>query len=172
MPHRDPLLSTLIGLGIFAVVMVVRLRRLNQDRRLRLETMWILPALFIAGAVALLISKPPHGLDWAWLVGVAVIGASLGWWRGKLVPISVDPVTHRLNSKTSPAALIFLLALLVLRFGVRTVLQNEAQAWHLNLALVTDGFVLFAVSLISTARLEMAVRALRLLRAHRATVAA
>lgn len=154
---------------IVAIVFFFRFRSMNRERRLKLEYMWIFPAVMIAAMVALFLRFPPHGMDWVWLAVIFAIGASIGWLRGKLIPISIDPETHRLNTKPSPAALIFLLALFVIRFALKAILEAEAATWHLNAVLLTDGFVVLGVGLFSVSRIEMALRAWGLLRAARAS---
>ena len=164
-------LQTAITIAVVGVVFALRFRNLNRERRLKLEVMWILPTLLVAAMVAALLRFPPHGLDWLWLGAIFAIGSAIGWWRGKLMPIAIDPETHLLNTKPSPAAILFLLGLFVVRFALRAVLENEASAWHLNLALVTDGFIVLGVSLMAVSRVEMALRAWGLLREARAAKA-
>lgn len=157
---------------IVAIVFFFRFRSMNRERRLKLEYMWILPAIMTAALVALLTRFPPHGLDWLWLGLIFAVGGSVGWLRGKLIPISIDPETHLLNTKPSPAAILFLLALFVIRFALKAVLEAEASAWHINAVLLTDGFVVLGVGLFSVSRIEMALRAWGLLRDARAAKAA
>jgi NAD/NADP transhydrogenase beta subunit len=170
--QKQQMISYAIYGALIAVVLFFRMRRLTQERRLKLELMWIMPALMVAAMIALFLQFPPHGSDWAWLGAVFVVGAGIGWMRGKLIPISIDPETHLLNTKPSPAALIFLLALFVLRFALRAYLESNASALHISIGLLTDGFVVLAVGLFAVSRIEMALRAWGLLRAARATKAA
>ena len=67
--------------------------------------------------------------------------------------------------------MLVLIGLVVLRFGLRAVLANEAAAWKLDMALITNLFVVFAVGLFAVARLEMWIRARRLLREAKAAPA-
>jgi hypothetical protein len=157
---------------VIAIVLFLRLRSMNRERRLKLEFMWVLPAIMIATMVALFLQFPPHGMDWVWLGVIFLVGGSIGWLRGKLIPISIDPDTHLLNTKPSPAAIIFLLALFVIRFALKALLEAEASTWHLNAVLLTDGFVVLGVGLFAVSRIEMALRAWGLLRAARASSAA
>jgi hypothetical protein len=87
----------------------------------------------------------------------------------QLIPIAIDPETHLLNTKPSPAALLFLLGLFVVRFGLRAYLESNASTLHIGVALLTDGFVVLAVGLFGVSRLEMALRAWGLLKAARAS---
>jgi len=173
MDHQNQkLISYAIYGAIFALVLFFRMRRLNQERRLKLEFMWIMPTVMLAAMIALFMQFPPHGSDWLWLGAVFAVGAGVGWMRGKLVPISIDPDTHLLNTKPSPAAILFLLGLFVVRFALRAYLESQASALHISIALLTDGFVVLAVGLFSVSRLEMALRAWGLLKAARAAKAA
>ncbi len=99
------------------------------------------------------------------------VGAGLGWYRGKMLTITVDPVTHEVNNRASPAALIFILVLFAVRYGLRYVL-SETSAWHINAALITDGFLVFAFGLFGVQRLEMYLRGSKLLAEARAAKAA
>jgi hypothetical protein len=157
---------------VIAVVLFFRFRSMGQARRLKLELMWVFPALMVAATVALFLQFPPHGKDWVWLTGIFAVGASLGWFRGRLIPISIEPDTHLLNTKPSRAAMLVLVALLVVRFALRAVFEAEASVWHINAVLLTDGFVVLGVGLFGVSRIEMALRAWGLLRAARAAKAA
>jgi NAD/NADP transhydrogenase beta subunit len=165
-------IQTAITIAVVAVVFALRFRGMNRERRLKLELLWIMPTLLVAAMVAALLQFPPHGLDWLWLAAILAVGAAIGWWRGKLMPITIDPETHLLNTKPSPAAILFLLGLFVVRFALRALIESEASAWHINAALVTDGFIVLGVSLLAVSRVEMALRAWGLLREARAAKAA
>jgi hypothetical protein len=168
---NQKLISYAITGVVVAAVMFFRLRGLSRERRLRVEFMWILPVILLLGCAALFLQFPPHGMQWLWLAAIFAVGSGLGWWRGRLIPITVDPETHLLNTKPSPAALLFLLGLVVIRFALRGTLQAESASWRISPALITDGFMVFSVGLLAVSRLEMALRAWRLLNAARAAKA-
>lgn len=165
-----------IGIALLVLVLAWRMRRLSQTRRLRLEWLWVTPVIMIAIVGLNLFYAPgvprPQGLDWAWLAGGLVIGGALGWWRGKMMHISVDPETHALNTKASPAALIFIVGLMVIRSAIRGAAMGEASTLHLSAAAITGAFLTMAVGLIAVGRIEMALRANRLLSEARAAKAA
>lgn len=174
MPAQIPhtILPYVIGGAVILVVMALRLRGMSQMRRLRLEWLWVTPVFILAVTVLALIPQPPQGLDWAWLGGGLVLGAVLGWWRGKLMHITIDQETHALNTRASPAALFFLVLVVAVRVGLRTLALGQAQTWHLSVAVITDAFLTFALGLLGVQRLEMGMRAGRLLAEARASRAA
>ena len=68
-----------------------------------------------------------------------------------------------------PAALILLVGLIALRIALKRVLIGEAQKWHIDAAVITDAFLFFALAMFGVQRLEMAMRARRLMAPARAT---
>jgi hypothetical protein len=172
MPQQNHLISYILTGTMLALVFGLRIWRMRRatrvPRRLRLEYLWIMPAIMALASAALLVGMPPQGIDWLWLALATAAGGALGWVRGSLIHIEVDRATHLLNTRTSPAAIIFLLILFAVRFGARMLLAQAGPMVHAHLALVTDGFVLLAAGLFAVSRLEMWLRARRLLREAKA----
>ncbi|HTK33911.1 MAG TPA: CcdC protein domain-containing protein [Caulobacteraceae bacterium] len=167
--HPDArLLSYLVMALAAAGVLALRMRRLSRARPLRLERLWIAPALLIVAMALLLVQAPPRSSDWPWLALALAIGGGLGWVRGGTMAIAVDEKTHALNVRASPVAILFLVGLVVIRTGLRGALVGNGSVLHLSTALVTDVFLMFAVGLLGMQRLEMAIRARRLLAVARA----
>lgn len=164
MQNTSSVYGTVGAIVIIGLVLALRLRRMGQSRRMRLEMMWIFPLILAALTALTMWSLPPSAKDIPWLIGAAVIGGGIGWCRGKMMNITVDPDTHALNQQASPAALIFIVVILGIRYALRSVLNSEASALGISAALITDGFLVFAVAMFTLTRIEMAIRAVRLLR--------
>ena len=162
-PTHSQLTTYAVTALIIVGVLALRLRRMTKSQPLKLERLWIMPGIFLVLTVMTFSQFPVHGLDLLWLGLVLAVGAGIGWYRGKMVHITVDPATHDLNMKASPAALIFLAVLVVARLGIRSLMTAEASAWHLSLNLITDAFIVFALGLFGVQRLEMFIRGRRLL---------
>lgn len=172
MNFKDPqTLGPMIGVAVAALFIGLRFLRARKARRLRLEWLWVTPAILVVLTGALLAQLPPHGWEWAGLVVAFALGGGLGWYRGRMMTITVDPETHELNQQASPAALLFLLGLIVVRFALREGLSAEAEAWHLSAAFITDVFVVFAMGLLTLTRVEMFIRAQKMLTEARAAKA-
>ena len=118
MPHQNPQwIGMAISFAIIALVIVLRLRRMGKARPLKLEQLWIVPALIGGIAVRMFWTIPPHGLGWVWCALALAAGGLAGWYRGKTITITVDPQTHAINQTTSPATMIFIILLIALQIG-------------------------------------------------------
>jgi len=160
-------MSLLIGMAVALTIVLLRNR---QARRLRVEMLWVRPVIFTVLVGASLVAEPPvlTPLALTILAVGLVLGGALGWQRGRLMHIEVDPETHMLRSQASPLGLIFIVVLMVIRFGLRGFLFQYASQWHLPLVAVSDAFLLFILGLFATQGLEMWLRAQRLLTEARA----
>jgi membrane protein CcdC involved in cytochrome C biogenesis len=159
--HPQPgLLGYAIPIAVFLIVIALRMRSMGRMRPLKLETLWVVPAMYAAVACIMFYSLPPLGwVGIATVVGL-LIGAAVGWQRGKMMQIHVDQETHALNQKASPAAMLFLVALIVIRSGARAIL---GETGGVSPAMLTDPLIAFALGMFSLTRLEMYLRARRML---------
>ena len=149
---------------LVAVILFFRVRRMTKMRRLKIEQLWIVPALYAAIATVMFVQRPPVGaVGWGLCAIALVIGAGLGWQRGRMMHIEVDPETHALNQRASPGAFLFIIALIAIRSGARYYLQGSGGWLHLNTLTLTDMLLAMALGLLSMQRLEMVLRARRML---------
>jgi NAD/NADP transhydrogenase beta subunit len=160
---RPQLLQYLIPALVIGLVLFLRLRSMGKARPLRLERLWIVPALYLALTVFLFAEMTPHGLGWLWAALAFAIGGAIGWYRGAAMKISVDPETHALNQTASPLAFLVIVALIGLRYAIRAGAAYEAGLGNVDVALITDCLVAMALGLLSMTRLEMYLRGSRLL---------
>ena len=168
--HLSP--RTLIVIAVVALLLVWRMRNASRERPLQIERMWITPALLLVVAFLTLTQTPLSGLGWLWLVPAFLVGGAVGFWRGRFTRVSIDPATHAMTSQTSQAGLYLVVGLMAVRIGLRSYLTLEASKLHLDVALVTDSFLMLAVGLVAVQRLEVWIRARRLLKEARAAKAA
>lgn len=148
----------------FALALAIRIRRFGRPQRLRLGTLWIIPAIFLLIAAAIFIAFPPSGHGWLWIGLGLLAGSAVGWQRGRLIEISVDPETGRLNQRSSPAALFFIGALVAIRWMLHYIVELSDARWHLGAMLVSSIFIAFATGLLAAYRIEIFLRGRRLLR--------
>ena len=150
-----------ISFAVLALVLLFRWKRMSRPRPLKLERLWVLPALYAALCVALYAQHPPRGVAWLSCAAAAGLGALLGWQRGRMMRIAVDPETRALNQTGSPAALLFIVALVVARSGARIAV--ERGGWGIDPFVVTDVLMAMALGLFAAMRVEMFLRGRRLL---------
>jgi hypothetical protein len=158
-PAQQSWIGYAITIGIVLIVMALRMRRMGKMRPLKLETLWVVPAIYLIVAALMFWQLPPVGwVGIATAVGL-LIGAAVGWQRGKMMQIHVDPKTHDLNQKASPAAVLVLIALIAVRSLGRGLLGSEG----VSPAMLTDPLIAFALGMFTLTRAEMYLRAKRLL---------
>jgi len=148
-------------------VLYFRMRKITRAQPLKLNRLWIRPALFLAAAVLVLLAPPPAQgqvpalapLDWAWLGLAAALGAVAGWYWGRTMTIDVHPENGTLMVKGGQAAIMVVAVLILFRLGLRTGLTAEAKAGQLSMFLVSDLSIVFTALLFSLRSVEMYLRA-------------
>lgn len=151
-----------------AVVALVILRN-SRARRLRVETLWIAPVMILVlVGLALTQEGMPTPALLALDIAALVVGAALGWWRARFTKITVDPQTHQLTSQASPIGMLVILAIFAVRYGIRIYAMENASALPVSVNGIADAALVISVGLVCAQRLELALRATRLLNEARA----
>jgi hypothetical protein len=166
--HTQPIhqtwITVLVPFVIIAVVLALRLRSMSRERPLKVATLWVVPVVYVLLVGWMLFALPPTVAGWSLVAVGVVIGAVLGWHRGKMISIERNAETGELRQKASPLAMLLLVALIVLKMGARAIFgENAATQPGSNAMLMTDAFIGFALGLLSATRLELYLRAKRLL---------
>ncbi len=159
-------LSTLIPIAIVLVILVLRMRKMTGVRPIRLQMLWIRPAIVSVVAAMVLYTAPPHGLlqDMV-LVAAVAVGAALGWHQAKLMEMSINSETQSLQVKASVVALAVFFGLILIRMALRPWLTGAASPVHAYVNVVTDSSILFIVGFYIARAAEMFIRGRTLLAA-------
>ncbi len=121
-----------------------------------------MPALYLV-IVALIFSRtPPTATGWLVCLVALAVGGAAGWQRGKTMRIHVDPASGKLMQRGSVWAVV-VIAVLV---AVKMAAQTEGPALHFDVNMVVDGLAAFSLGLFAAQRVEMYLRAKRLLETH------
>jgi hypothetical protein len=156
---------------ILLPVLYFHVRRMTKAQPLKLGRLWIRPAL-ILGATALVLFTPQPGRhavrhfvaqDWAWLTLAAGLGGIAGWYWGRTMAIEVHPEDGTLMVTGGQAAILVLVVLILFRLGLRTGLEIEGRAWHLDVLLLSDALIVFTAALFTLRSAEMYIRARRVM---------
>jgi hypothetical protein len=161
-------ISYIVSGTIIILVLALRMRRVGQRRPLKLERLWIVPAMFLAITALTFAQARPSPITLTLCAVSLMFGAALGWKRGQMMQIHVDPETHELGQVQSWAAMLFFLAIFGVRFGARALIDSGTLPVHVDPTAVTDVLITFALGMFTTMRVEMFLRARRLLEAARA----
>jgi len=165
LPHT--LWPSLVGLLLIALVV----RRSLRVRKLRPDRMLMLPGIVVLVALVLLVQDPPREpLTIAVLAGAVLLGAAIGWHRGKLTRISHDPADGSFTAEPSKAAVVLILAVFALRYGVKLWLAAAPGGRHSHEAeLAANALLISSVGLIAAQRVEMVIRCRKLMAEAAAT---
>ena len=116
-------------------------------------------------ASALADAPPPvTPISIAILVGAFAIGAAIGWQRARFTQIHIHPETHDLTSRSSPIGILFIFAILVVRYAARDLLAGNAAAARTSRSWRSPtASCVLAIGMLTTQRLEVWQRASRML---------
>jgi hypothetical protein len=153
------------------LILAMILRRNLRVRSLRMERLWVYPALLVLLTVFPMVNEPIPGL--VTLIGFIVavaLGGVVGWYRGRLTNITINPTTHELASQASIAGTILIGVVFAARYAVRMAVGGGAglpAGLHLDVAGITQGLMLFLVGMVAVQRIEMFLRCQQMLAAAR-----
>ena len=160
--------APLIAIAVAVPIMLLRNRR---PRTLRPQWMWVMPLVIVlliglgiwGSSQAPGVNHRPFGtLDYGVLALGLILGAVTGWWRGKMTTIERH-ADGTLKAQASPIGLVLILALMLGRRALAAWLEPHAGDFGLNVLAVADAFLLFVAAMIVVQRLEMWIRARRIL---------
>jgi hypothetical protein len=156
------LASYLVPLIVVAAVVLLRNRR---PRKLKVDQLWVYPAILVVALGSALAAAPPPvtvtGI--ALLVGGFVLGGLLGWQRGRFTRIELDPATHDLTARSSPVGIVLILAVFALRYGLRDLIQLYPALIGVPVLAAGDALIALTIAMMGAQRLEMWLRARRML---------
>jgi hypothetical protein len=152
----------LIAIGVAVLIIVLRNSR---PRKLNVERLWVYPAILVVMLGGSLAAAPPPVtvVGISLLVGGFLIGAALGWQRGRFTRIEIDPATHALTARASPLGMVLILAVLGLKYGLADLVQAFPALVGVPVLAVGDGLIALTIAMMSVQRLEMWIRATRML---------
>jgi hypothetical protein len=112
------------GIILLLVVIWIGARQL-QARKLKVQSLWILPALMLFASFQV-IGKEISATAWAPILFAFafVVGALFGILRGRWTKVTVNQETGEAWVKGSPVGLIAWIVLLALKFAVRSVFHG------------------------------------------------
>ena len=164
-------LQLFLPIAIVLPILYFRMRGMAKAQPLKLGRLWIRPAIILAAAMLVLFLPQPgqyavrHFLlqDWAWLGLAAGLGGIAGWQWGRTMTIEVHPEEGTLIVTGSQIAMLVMVVLILFRLGLKTGLEVEGRAWHLDALLISDALIVFSAALFTLRAAEMYLRARRVI---------
>jgi uncharacterized membrane protein len=139
-----------------------------------LERLWIAPAVICALAGAAIAFSPHEGrftlVNVILFAAALGVGGLIGWLRAKGVKLTVEPMTHQVTSAVSPLGLVLLVAVFVVRYALRFATQSGLPG--VKATTITNAMLFLAIGVVISQRIEIGVRARRLIKLSRDSLAA
>lgn len=157
-PAQIQQFAPLIAIAIAATIIIVRNMK---PRRLRLEMMWVRPAIVMIAAACFLIFYPFPHQPYALLaiLAAAFLGTVIGFLRGRMVRVSVDPETHTAMSQASPLGVGLILLIIGARYFLSSTAGTRSGHFDANAMLITDALLVFGAGVVGVTGLEVWMRA-------------
>ena len=156
---------------VILIMLPIILLRNRAPRTLRPQWMWVMPAIVVpliglgmwgSSQAPGADHSPFDAVSWLILIIGLGLGCVAGWWRGKMTTIQKHE-GGTLRAQASPLGVILIVGLVLGRSALRSLLEPHAAAWNLNALAVADAVLLFVVGMIVVQRIEMFIRARRIL---------
>ncbi len=156
-------MQTVLPIAVILIVFALRFRNLNKPRPFNMGRLWLAPAFVILAVGFFLFNFPPSPTGWLVIMFGGAIGLVAGIKRGQWMHLERDPGTGKMLIRQSPAALVFLIAIVAARQLLKVeVGTGEPDATgHLPPAalLATDGLMAFALAMVVAMRWTLWQRA-------------
>ncbi len=157
--------ETLLAFALAGVMLFFRFRRMAREQELKPARLWILPVILFVILAMTTIAAPPPLWGLAIMLGAFLSGGLVGWKRGQLTHIRRDG--GKWMQKSSPLALILLIAVIAFKFVVRKATGGDAlpdagKPLDSTAQVVSDALLAFLVAMVSMTRIEMALRCKRI----------
>ncbi len=158
---------------VLLLVFALVLRRSGRTRVIRVQRMWIAPAIFVVLTGTTLVVSPLPGLiAIAAFIVVAIMGAGVGYLRARHQEITIDHETGVVSSKATQVGTILIAALFLVRYGIKLAFPQlgaqpgshataDAIAW-------ANGALIFSAAMLLTQAVWVWLRTQPLLAQHAA----
>ena len=171
---------------IFALALLIILRRSGRSQRVRVNRAWLLPAFGLLSAWSTLSNEPfPSLVAILILVLASAAGVAAGWFRALHVELALDSETGNITSKATPIGTYLIVVFMALRLGLGYAFNGQpgaglphgppmigAPKHGVDLFRLADAALLFSTFMSAAQRLEIWRRAQPLLAQYRAARAA
>lgn len=150
-------------LVVLAIVLAIRGRRLMRVRPLKLDRLWVVPAIYSLVVAWLFYRMPPSPVGWLLALAALAVGGAIGWQRGRTTRLHFDPATQTLMQQGS----FWAVAIIAVLIAVKMMAQVAGPALHFDVGLVVDALAALSLGVFAVQRVEMYQRATRLIAAAR-----
>ena len=169
-----PYLIPILVLGLIAW----RAKKSMAGRAVKPSQLWIRPLIIAVVMLLVFATSPmPAPLGFAFFIVAAAAGIGVGYFLARHQEFSIDPVTGRITSRTSPLGVILFVGLFALRYVIKLAITggqapDKMMAHSAQFVLYTDIGLFFALGVVAAQAWETWRRIKPLAAAHAAAQAA
>lgn len=161
-------IGVIISIAVIALVVVLRILRMAREQRFGIVTMWIMPAIFAALAIwVMLFEHLTRAMDIVLAVVALALGGAIGWYQGTHTTVRVDRTARAMFVKISPIGAAIFFGVLAVRVAIRMASGGTFSGTATSASAVSaDPGGAGAVNMISLLMLFVAVGLVAGLRAY------
>jgi hypothetical protein len=152
--------TLIVTIAVIAIVVGVRIWRMSREQRFGIVTMWIVPAIFAALALSVMIfDRFTNAQDIALAMVALAAGGAIGWYQGTHTTVRIDQAARAMFVKISPFGAAIFLSVLLLRMGIRASYgapMPGAPGGAGTLSTISILMLLLAVGVVAGLRLYLA----------------
>ena len=123
----------------------------RRGHKVRVGRLWVSPVLLAILVIVSIVAQPHtafQAFNYLIFAGVTLLGGASGLVRARSMVLSIDPADGSVLSYTDGVAILLLVALIAARTGARTL----AELGQVELPVIADATMLFAVSMVAVQR--------------------
>jgi hypothetical protein len=145
---------------LIAAIILRRVMRVQKARTIRLQRLWIFPALLLAVTAMSLGRESSAGLVvYAAFLAAGSIGGAIGWYRVHTLEFSVDAESGKVSARATRLGALLVFGLIALRYLADLALKKLGFTAGNDLVHATDAMLVFSTSMFVARSVHTWIRA-------------
>jgi hypothetical protein len=158
---------------LIAAIVLRRVMRVQKARTIRIERLWIFPAILLASTMLSLGREHfPGILIFGAFLAAALLAGATGWFRFHTLEFSLDAESGAVSARATRLGALLVFGLIALRYGADLALKQLGLNAGENLVHATDAMLIFSTSMFVARSIHTWIRARALLDASRTAAVA
>jgi len=145
---------------LVAAILLRRAMRAQKPRAVRMQRLWIFPAILVVATFLSLKREPPPGIGvMAAFLFACLAGGALGWFRVHTLEFMVDSESGAVSTRATRLGALLIVGLIALRYGADLAFKDLGLTAGANVVHVTDAMLIFSTSMFVARSIHTWIRA-------------